>query len=622
VQAEVRADDAQVRVALVPKQEIFEQIVVSAERGGDRIGPVSVAADTVEPAEVPVPPSTLMEVVERIPGVAENGQGGLFQVYSVRGVSGQRVQTLFAGVPIVGERRAGVSASFLDPLLMGGVEVVRGPSSTYYGSGALGGVVQVFPRRFEGTWGAAGWRSAGDERHLVAGWGDERWSVGIAHRAADDDEAADGTPLSSRFRQTSAALSRVWGRGERRLTLSVVPSYGEDIGKVNASFPEEVTLYPRERHLLTSLRLEGAEGWSLTIFGHPNDLVTRDLTPELTAEVVQEALDFGISGQGEWSLGADWTLQAGLDYLGRWGVTADETRVDGATGEVVDRFRTLDDARLDETGAFVSTRWGAGRATLSAGGRLTWQRQENGGGPAADDSAGNAFLGAVIPLGRSWEGTANAGTGLRFPSLSERFFAGTTGRGEVVGNPDLEPERSLNVDVGVRRYGGRTFVAVYVFRNEIDDYIERISLPDGRRTFVNLTSGTIEGVEVEAFWEARPGLRLAVTGHRMAGESAAGEALADVPADRAELSGAWTWGAWAVDGAWQRRVEKDDPGPGEQAIPAADLVSLAASYRIAPGWRLTVAGKNLLDETYFNAADDALPPMPGRSLELGIRWAP
>jgi iron complex outermembrane receptor protein len=211
---------------------------------------------------------------------------------------------------------------------------------------------------------------------------------------------------------------------------------------------------------------------------------------------------------------------------------------------------------------------------------------------------------------------------LRFPSLSERFFAGTTGRGEVVGNPDLEPERSLNVDVGVRRYGGRTFVAVYLFRNEIDDYVERISLPDGRRTFVNLTSGTIEGVEVEAFWEARPGLRLAVTGHRMAGESAAGEALADVPANRAELSGAWTWGAWAVDGAWQRRVEKDDPGPGEQAIPAADLVSLAASYRIAPGWRLTVAGKNLLDETYFNAADDALPPMPGRSLELGIRWAP
>jgi len=41
---------------------------------------------------------------------------------------------------IVAERRAGATASFIDPLLLGVVNVVRGPYSSYYGSGALGGV--------------------------------------------------------------------------------------------------------------------------------------------------------------------------------------------------------------------------------------------------------------------------------------------------------------------------------------------------------------------------------------------------------------------------------------------------------------------------------------------------
>ena len=76
---------------------------------------------------------SIADLVAEAPGVSQNGQGGLFQTYSVRGVSRQRILTLVEGMRIVGERRAGVSASFLDPLLLGSVEVVRGPSSTYWG---------------------------------------------------------------------------------------------------------------------------------------------------------------------------------------------------------------------------------------------------------------------------------------------------------------------------------------------------------------------------------------------------------------------------------------------------------------------------------------------------------
>ena len=95
---------------------------ISATRGEDtNYAPVSVAAAVVSPDDAAAP-RTLTEMVSEVPAVAENGQGGMFQNYSVRGVSRQRVLTLVAGMRIVSERRAGVSASFVDPALMRSVD--------------------------------------------------------------------------------------------------------------------------------------------------------------------------------------------------------------------------------------------------------------------------------------------------------------------------------------------------------------------------------------------------------------------------------------------------------------------------------------------------------------------
>ncbi|MDX1644642.1 MAG: TonB-dependent receptor, partial [Thermoanaerobaculia bacterium] len=91
------SDTAELLVTLVAKQAIFEEIVVSANRGESVFAPVSVAAEMVEPDDQPAPPSSVTEMVTQVPGVSENGQGGLFQVYSVRGVSRQRILTLLEG---------------------------------------------------------------------------------------------------------------------------------------------------------------------------------------------------------------------------------------------------------------------------------------------------------------------------------------------------------------------------------------------------------------------------------------------------------------------------------------------------------------------------------------------
>ena len=640
------ADEGGLEIALAAKQQVYEHVDVTASRGGATFAPESVASTVIKTEDKAAAPATLLELVEGVAGVAENGQGGIFQVFSIRGVSRHRVLTLVSGIPIIGARRAGVSTSFVDPTLIGSVDVLRGPASTYYGSGALGGVVQVFPRTFEGLHLDAGWDSFGDTRYLRVGWGradgtpadgtnddDDGglWSLGLAFREAGNGEAVDGSELNSKFTQISGSLTRAWRAGGRDYEVQVLPTYGRDIGKSNSSFPNPTTDYPRENHLLLRFAVaggrQGDSPWRASVYAHPNDVITTDFAAgESFAEVENRAFDFGADWQREWSrAGGEGRLSSlagryGIDYVGRRGVDADERQEDLAGGSVI-RLQTLDGAEQDEAALFGSVRWSLGAATFQAGSRLTWQRQQNDGQSSREDSAITAFLGYVRPLGKGFEVAANAGTGLRFPNLSERFFSGTTGRGGVIGNPDLEPEGSLTFDLGLRWFGDRTFLSTQVFHQRIDDYVERVEIADDLLTFVNLTSGTIVGFEIEGFYKISEPWLLSWSGHLLDGEDDAGVPLADVPADRLQLGLTYERDAWRGKLRLQHRASKDDPGSGESPIPDAQLVSASVSYRLASGLAVTLQGRNLLDEAYFNSADRRSPLAPGRTFGVSLSWS-
>ncbi len=629
-------ESGQLEIALALKQQVYEHVDVTASRGGDTFAPESVASTVIRTEDKATAPATLLELVEGVAGVAENGQGGIFQVFSIRGVSRHRVLTLVDGIPIIGERRAGVSTSFIDPTLIGSVDVLRGPASTYYGSGALGGVVQVFPRFFDGFELDTGWDSFGDTFHSRVGWGTDdgdggRWSLGLAFREAGNGEAVDGTELNSKFTQVSASLIRAWRDGGRDYEILVLPSYGRDIGKSSSRFPDPTTDYTRENHLLLRFGVAGGRNggspWRASVYAHPNDVTTTDLSAgESFAEVENRAFDFGAGWQRDWSrAGGEGRLSSlsgryGFDYVGRRGVDADERQEDLTDGSVI-RLETLDGAEQDEAAVFGSVRFSVGAAIFQAGSRLTWQRQGNAGQASRDDSALTAFLGYVRPLGKGFEIAANAGTGLRFPNLSERFFSGTTGRGGVIGNPDLEPEGSLTFDLGLRWFGDHTFLSTQVFHQRIDDYVERVEVADDLLTFVNLTSGTIAGFEIEGFHELSDAWLLSWSGHLLDGEDDAGAPLADVPADRLQLGLTYERDAWRGKLQVQHRASKDDPGSGENPIPGVQLVSASASYRLASGLAVTLQGRNLLDEEYFNSADRRSPLAPGRTFGVSLSWS-
>jgi len=316
-------------VTMVAKQEVYEEIAVTAAPGEDNFSPVSVATSIIDPEELPAPPSTLTDMVVEVPAVSQNGQGGIFQTYSIRGVSRQRVMTLVSGMRIVGDRRAGVSASFLDPRLMRSVDVLRGPSSTFYGSGALGGVIQVFPRRFEGWAGEGGYKSQGDENYLLGGWGDGKWSLGVARRDAGQSKAPSGEILNTGFTQTSGTLERRWTAGKLQYEVLGVASRGLDIGKSNTDYPERLTLYPQEEHYLARFAVRHDSGWKLEAWTHPNSLETHVSEEDELSRVDNEALDFGFNWQQQVKVAGAVATRLGVDFFGRKTFVKYDNVVDG-----------------------------------------------------------------------------------------------------------------------------------------------------------------------------------------------------------------------------------------------------------------------------------------------------
>lgn len=299
---------------------------------------------------------------------------------------------------------------------------------------------------------------------------------------------------------------------------------------------------------------------------------------------------------------------------------AREERFENFDPSTLTELHTLDDAASDDGALYGMLRFTPGTHSIQCGARALANHQSNAGYDTTTDSGFTGFIGTSIAVGGGLELLGNAGTGIRYPTLTERFFTGTTGRGGVIGNPDLDPERSMSIDAGLRWSGARGWAEVNGFVNTIDDFIEQVDVAPDLSTFVNLTEGRIVGAELDGNWQIDPRWSVRGTWTWLRGQDNDGQPLVDIPPQRASVGGQFDVDAWTLRLDVEHRWPKDDPGPGEKVIPSATLVKASASVRLGPSVQLSVYGTNLLDEVYFSAADEKAPEAHGREVGFSIRF--
>lgn len=552
-------------------------------------------------------------LIDQLPGVSLNGQGGSLQAYAIRGLSRGRIQTRLAGVPLHTERRAGVSAAFLDPFLVGQLEVLKGAGSTLYGSGAMGGVVAMTARFFDTTELQSSYFSEGNQRMFGLGTGTDQYSLGVAVRHHDRSREVDGSQLNDGFQRLSAAFTGHWQPlSGITLDAQVIAATASDIGKSAADYPAaQTTVYPHEDHFLGSLNLSAAK-WSANYYIHDSRLATRITSPVSVRESDMESLDTGLELQRAWLL-SDSVIRLGLDWHYLQDVRIKERDIAAALESV-----PLD-GRQKRFGLFVDWQGGWGESRIHAAGRYT-RVESDAAKLHVTDAQWTGTLLVSRSLARNLDVYGELSTGFRFPALTETAFSGVTPRGRILGNPDLDAETSTQVELGLDFDSDEGRIRLAFFRTRIQDFIERQRITDQAFSYRNVTDGRIRGVELLLQRNFAAGWRATLSGHWLRSEQQGGGYLQDGSAPELQAQLAWQGAHNDLHLTYGYRHESDRVHPDELPIDRFRNLSFGWNWTIQSSITLSFWAQNLLNADYRRTSDDLSPRSSHRGAGLSLKW--
>jgi len=227
---------------------------------------------------------------------------------------------------------------------------------------------------------------------------------------------------------------------------------------------------------------------------------------------------------------------------------------------------------------------------------------------------------------------AAGGTGIRPPDAFEIAFTD---------NPNLKPERSKSVELGVTETlsNGAVQLDATTFFNQYDDLIVSVgSLRDiSRYRTDNVSNARARGVELSGAWQGGGGFSvragytfldteiLAVDGSAQAPSPYhVGDPLLRRPRHQGSLMISWTNDRVHVFSQLQARGETLDaepsfgPSGGLYPNPGYTILSLGGSYRLAHGVEAIARVLNLFDRDYEDVFGY---PSPGRTAFAGVRIA-
>lgn len=198
-----------------------------------------------------------------------------------------------------------------------------------------------------------------------------------------------------------------------------------------------------------------------------------------------------------------------------------------------------------------------------------------------------------------------------FTNLASPFNAYRT-----ISNPDLKPEKSRSLEIGVRGDQGDLQYSVSAYTNRYRDFIEERSLVGGTGTSadprifqsVNLTRAKIRGFEVAAQWQFLPEWTLRGAYARSRGDSRDGSGSTPLmtidPAKLVlgleyEVEG--RFGAEVIVTAVERKKRLHDET--RFAPKGYTVLDLNAHYQLTPAARVNVGLFNLFDRRYYLWSD-------------------
>jgi vitamin B12 transporter len=405
---------------------------------------------------------TVADALQEIPGlnVVRYGGFGAAATVGIRGSSSQQVLVLVDGLPIAGSQIDGINLEQFSVAGIDRIEVVEGGGSTLYGSGSIGGVINIIMAPQVQRSSAAVATGSFDETSYLF----QTPYVTFSRTYAANDYPVSNAPNRQNAAAGLTAMTARYGAsiGAIDVTLS------GDIGNAISGVPGELGYFSPtstqnnvNRDLRLSLEHRGARATATLQLGDSSQDLSFTCNTPVDPNCPNSSYPTPAPGMSsnppyaQMLYDQHWMaslrnvvgttherLVYGIDLMR--GVARVDQGTGGGSPLAADNAPIFD--VYAQTAAYVQSQWfGSSGQQLYAG-----LRAERDGGVGG---AYSPSLGGIFPLVNALELKLNAATAFRAPTAEELYYPGFS-------NPDLQPERTRVADatlVDSALWGGVSF---------------------------------------------------------------------------------------------------------------------------------------------------------------------
>ena len=593
---------------------------------------------------------TVHDLLKDLPGVElSGGTRNTVQTPSIRGLGGQRVVTRIDGARqnFNIAHRGGL---FIDPAILKQVEVLRGPSSTIHGTGALGGVIA-----FE-TKDADDFLEDGEKygAKITTGFGTVNGAVhgnvtgyarplenidllaSVTRKKSDDYDAGDGKKRAYTDDNFVSALIKagIDINDFHSLGLSY-RAYNDDHNLPTTpdglSTSDIVERESKENSFVLDYNYENPEdNWfdaSVKAYYDNTDLDEVRISDGRHQERNLQTLGLEAYNTSRFELHDNAKLA--LTLGGEIFKDTQEGEEDGAPiGGYPDAERDIYGVYVDNTLTLFDD------LELTAGLRFDSYTLDADGEEESDETAVSPRFAAsyrVLPFFQPYVSYAEA---FRAPSLAEAYASGLhfPGGGPIpnnffVANPNLKPETAKTWEIGANLKHDGLFTSddairakVAYFRNNVDDFIELdVDVTAGTTTSSNVTKARIQGFEAEVHYDSSTIFGSVTAAHIRGKNTETNEPLDGIPADKASLSLGYHFTDIGLDVGGRGIVARDQErvSDGDDEIDGYATFDIFSSWNAddyVPGLKINAGIDNILDTNYRRGA--AVLDEPGRNFKV------
>lgn len=440
---------------------------------------------------------SVVDALRQVPSLwveSQGGPGGLTSIV-MRGAESNHTLVLVDGVQLndpTNTRGGSVDLNQINMQSIKRIEIIRGAQSSVYGSDALAGVIHIITMEPGGETEIDGFMTIGSDDYYtygarVAGSVD---GLGYSFKAQKKDA---GEPLKGSTAENTDVVAKLnWLSDAHQVGISYRYFDGD-----SSTFPEQSggPEFAQSEDLDTNnyLNQQAAVNWSWQImplwssrisstwFNREDDYMSPGIVPYSSVPANGAKADFSRTS-------TTWVNTLGDQELMWVNIGLESEKEKGFSEGYLDIGFTLPtafdlDRRIDS--AFINVNGIVAPGLLLQGS----VRHDDAQGFDADQSV---QLGARYQLTNNLSLLFNRGEGFKLPSF---FALGHT----LVGNPDLLPETSVTLELGVEWQSQQVTASASFFDNE---YRNLIDFDAELFTNVNRASVDISGVDGHVQWQS------------------------------------------------------------------------------------------------------------------------